>query len=254
MRYYQLYLITNDINNKKYVGQTLQSKGYKKRFKEHINTALKAKTHLSCLHKAIIKYGANNFSVKLLLHDIPQSHIDFYECLWIKKLNTYYGNNCGYNMTYGGNGVKGYHYTNDVKKRISMANKLYWENLSEKEYKAQCKIRSDNLKGKPKSEIHKKHLSETRIKKGVAKGCNNGFYGKQHTAKTKKLISESNSKAVGMYDIKTNTLIKQFTSIHTAVYWLLTNNKTKNVDAASRISKICNNKGKTAYGYIWKFL
>lgn len=254
MKYYQLYLITNNINNKKYVGQTLQSKGYKKRFRDHINTAKKAKIHLSCLHRAIVKYGAENFSVKLLIHDIPESKIDFYECLWIKKLNTYYHNNQGYNMTYGGSGVKGYHYTEEVKTKIGTSVKEYWKNLSEEEYDKQCKSISARFKGVPKSELHKQHLSESRILHGTARGINNGFYGKHHSEEVKLMLRRCHSKPVGMYDIVTHKLLKNFSSTYEAVDWLLLNEITKNKDAASRISKICNHKGKTAYGYIWEFL
>ena len=253
MRHYQLYLITNLINNKKYVGQTHQGKGYKKRFKEHINTSLTHKTHLSCLHNAILKYGPENFNVKLLIHDIPEDKIDFYECLWIDKLNTYYHNN-GYNMTFGGSGVKGYHFTDDVKKRMSNATIQYWENLSSEEYKRQCHLRSEWLRGIPKSEEHKKHLSESRIASGVAKGENNPFYGKHHSEHSKQIIGQKNSEPVGMFSIKTGECIKEFKSTYEAVDYLLNNNITKNKDAASRISKICRGLGKTAYGYIWKFL
>ena len=36
---YQIYLITNKLNNKKYVGQTKSSIGYKKRFSDHCSEA-----------------------------------------------------------------------------------------------------------------------------------------------------------------------------------------------------------------------
>ena len=253
MNYYQLYLITNLINNKKYVGQTIQTKGYKKRFKEHIYSALNHKTHISCLHKAISKYGPDNFEVKLLIHNIPEDKIDFYECLWIDKLNTYY-RNYGYNMTFGGSGVKGYHFTEDVKTRMSCAAKQYWENLSSDEYERQCHLRSERFKGVPKSEEHKKHLSESRITSGVAKGKNNPFYGRHHSEHSKQLIGQKNSKPIGMFSIETGECIKKFNSTYEAVDYLLNNNITKNKDAASRISKICRGLGKTAYGYNWKFL
>ncbi len=254
MRYYQLYLIINLINNKKYVGQTIQTKGYKTRFNEHCKCAENYDNHISALHKAIHKYGKENFQVKLLFHNISEDKIDFYERLWIDKLNTYYGNHQGYNMTFGGSGTKGYVFTKEIRKKQSEASQRYWQNLTNEEYLAECRRRSYYWSGRPKSYLHRKHLSESRISKGTARKEKNGFWGHTHSEEFKKYIGEKNSKAVGMYDITTEQLIKTFDSTYEAVRWLLSENKTKNKDAASRISKICNDKGKTAYGYIWKFL
>lgn len=53
-----IYLITNKINNKKYVGQ---SKDIERRWKEHI---LKEKNTM--IHNAIKKYGKENFDFKIL--------------------------------------------------------------------------------------------------------------------------------------------------------------------------------------------
>jgi hypothetical protein len=49
---------------------------------------------------------------------------------------------------------------------------------------------SDFHLGKPKSESHKKKISDTRISFGLAKGENNPFYGKHHTEDTKKKLSD----------------------------------------------------------------
>lgn len=254
MKYYQLYLITNLINEKKYVGQTNQQKGYLSRFKEHCKCAEKYDGNISVLHKAIHKYGKENFTVKLLMHNISEDKINFYERLWIEKYNTYYGNHQGYNMTLGGSGTVGYIFTDDSKLKQSNASIHYWENLSKEEYENECKRRSDYWSGKPKSFMHRKHLSESRVKSGIAKGKNNGFYGKQHSDKTKQAIGEKNSKPIGMYDLVTGELLLTFDSTYKAVEYLLTNNKTKNKYAASRISKICRGIDKSAYGYSWKFL
>lgn len=40
MNTYEVYLITNKINNKKYVGQTISSRGYLNRFDEHIQESI----------------------------------------------------------------------------------------------------------------------------------------------------------------------------------------------------------------------
>lgn len=251
MRYYQLYLITNLVNNKKYIGQTNQQKGYRTRFKEHIYESIHSENPISVLHKAIKKYGSENFSVKLLLHNIPDTSIDFYESLWIDKLDTYYRNNKGYNMTYGGRGTNGYIFTDEVRKKMGNGVKMYWESLDEDEYKRLCKIRSDNMKGKEKSLSHRQKLSEWA---STRTGDKNSFYGKHHSDESKKAIGESNSKCIGMYDIENDILLKEFSSIKCATDWLIANNLTTNKNASSRISKICNGIDKSAYGYVWKFL
>lgn len=251
MIYHQLYLITNNITGKKYVGQTLQSKGYEKRFQAHIITAFKSKRKTCYLYNSIRKYGSENFSIKLLMHDIPENQIDFYECLWIKKFNTHYLEGNGYNMTYGGNGTKGYYFTDEVKNKIGKSVRNWWENLSEEEYAYECARRSNYMKGLPKSEEHKKKLSEWA---STRTGEKNSFYGKHHSEATKKHIGDMNSKTVGMFSIETDELLKTFESIKKATEYLLLNNITKNKDASSRISKICRGSGKTAYGYVWKFL
>lgn len=62
---YQLYLIINKVNNKKYIGQTKETTGFEKRFLNHIRSSVKGSKH--CLHLAMKKYGKDNFEVKLLL-------------------------------------------------------------------------------------------------------------------------------------------------------------------------------------------
>ena len=57
-----IYVITNDINNKQYVGKTNTS--IEKRFKEHINDSKKERCEKRPLYNAMKKYGIEHFSVK----------------------------------------------------------------------------------------------------------------------------------------------------------------------------------------------
>jgi hypothetical protein len=81
METYELYCILNTVNNKKYVGQTKTSHGYKHRFNEHLREARYNKSTTNKLKLAIRKYGADKFIVKRLLKNIPKESINFYECL-----------------------------------------------------------------------------------------------------------------------------------------------------------------------------
>jgi len=55
MAYGMVYLITNEVNGKHYVGQTTRT--VEQRFKEHMESPYP-------IGKAIRKYGAENFTIK----------------------------------------------------------------------------------------------------------------------------------------------------------------------------------------------
>lgn len=93
-----IYKITNQINGKIYIGQTVQS--IATRWKQHINDAY---AQQKCLHlcAAIVKYGEANFTVEEI-EKCPLDELDQREIYWIKK---YDSQNCGYNITAGGKGT-----------------------------------------------------------------------------------------------------------------------------------------------------
>lgn len=57
-----IYLITNKINNKKYVGKT--TKSIKERWEEHLKDSKKEKCEIRPLYRAIRKYGIENFTIE----------------------------------------------------------------------------------------------------------------------------------------------------------------------------------------------
>ena len=93
MRTGYIYVITNLINGKQYVGQT--SRSVEIRFDEHCYD----KRSTSAIHAAIAKYGVKNFTVAVL-ETPPLEKLDEREKYWIEKLNTFQN---GYNQTVGGN-------------------------------------------------------------------------------------------------------------------------------------------------------
>lgn len=252
MKLYQLYLITNLVNNKKYVGQVLQSRGYLKRFKAH-KTAAFCKNSTYVLHQAMRKYGTENFQIKLLLHNIPETQIDYYETLWIDKLDTYFRNGHGYNMTTGGQGVHGLVVSEKTKKVQSEKMIAYWTRIKENpaQYQEICSKRSERHKGIKFTNQHKKHLSERASERT---GEKNPFYNKHHSNSTKNKISEANSKCIGMFDKDSDELLCTFKSLADATAYLVKNGITSNKSASSRISKICNGIDKSAYGFSWRFI
>ena len=94
-----IYKITNDINKKVYIGQTVKTVNY--RFKQHLRTARNCyenKQTLTHFHKAIIKYGAEHFFVETI-EECDDSLLDEREIYWIQYYNSFLE---GYNSTTGG--------------------------------------------------------------------------------------------------------------------------------------------------------
>lgn len=255
MELYQIYLITNKVNNKKYVGQVMKCRGYKLRFYEHLTGTKYANTRR--LSSAIKHYGKENFKVELIEDNIPENIIDKKECFYIKKYDTYYRNKKGYNMTLGGQGIHGYKHTESDIQKISEKSKEFWEELRSNPEKlnARNKKISKKLTGRKASEETKHKLSVAA--KNRFKNCHGTFYGKHHSDKSKKLIADKNGYKIGMYDKNTGELLKTFISAMEASRYLIEHKLTSNKSCFTRILTICNNvkgQSKTAYGYIWKYL
>ena len=82
-----VYIYTNLVNGKKYVGQTSKQVGYKNRFLIHCKCI---ENPGSCIfHKALKKYGVNNFELVLVEDNIPEELVDNKEKEYIMKYNTF---------------------------------------------------------------------------------------------------------------------------------------------------------------------
>lgn len=91
-----IYKITNIENKKSYIGQTIHAP--EKRFKEHLNRALREETFYP-LANAIRKYGKDSFVIEIL-GEYQANELNDWEKYWINYYNTF---ERGYNATIGGN-------------------------------------------------------------------------------------------------------------------------------------------------------
>lgn len=91
-----IYKITNDINEKIYIGKTYNS--IEKRWKEHCKDAFKISIENRPLYKAIQKYGIEHFNISLIEET---SNPEERERFWIEYYGSFYN---GYNATLGGDG------------------------------------------------------------------------------------------------------------------------------------------------------
>lgn len=95
-----IYKITNLINNKCYIGQTIKTA--EQRWKEHQSHAfgLHPNDQNKTLYKAIRKYGLENFTFEVLQDNIETfEQLDKAEIYWIDYYNSFVK---GYNETFGG--------------------------------------------------------------------------------------------------------------------------------------------------------
>lgn len=145
---YIIYKITNSINGKIYIGVT--SRSIHSRWIEHISDSTKSRKK-SILHKAISKYGRENFKIEIIEKTDSVENMFILENKYIIKHDSFYLNGKGYNMTLGGDGRIGSVVTEETKKLLSskglefnksergielrnlMANKIRGRKVSEKE-------------------------------------------------------------------------------------------------------------------------
>ena len=118
-----IYKITNIINEKCYIGQSIY---LKKRIKRHLSYK-QHKDNLA-LYKAFDKYGIDKFTIEILetidtekCNNI-KSELDRLEIFYIKKYDSY---SSGYNQTIGGDaGITGYKFTKEQRDKVSKHSKL----------------------------------------------------------------------------------------------------------------------------------
>lgn len=91
-----IYKITNNVNGKVYIGQTIQT--VKERFYQHCATKCSDSVLNMAIHRAIKKYGKSNFTIEVI-EEVDKDSLNDREKFWIEYYNSY---NNGYNSTRGG--------------------------------------------------------------------------------------------------------------------------------------------------------
>jgi group I intron endonuclease len=143
-----IYMITNLINGKKYIGQGYISTRISKH-KKGIGSKIVA--------NAIKEYGIENFEFKTLVI-CEDSDMDYYETSLIKSYDTIAPN--GYNLETGGNKQKTLNPDTLEKKRISMNTLYESQEARDKISKSQLKRFEDPIE----REKNRKHLDDYRKK------------------------------------------------------------------------------------------
>lgn len=173
-----IYKVVCVLNNKTYIGQTVYS--IEKRWRRHIISAYKGSDNK--FHRAIRKYGEDNFTVEevekveaLTLEEL-KIILDKKEIYYIKR---FCSKTSGYNSTDGGDGMLGLEFTPEIRNKIGA--------------KHRGKIVSPETRRKM-SEAAKRRTGEKNSNFGNHKlaGENHPLYGKHHSEETKRKIGKAN--------------------------------------------------------------
>ena len=165
-----VYLITNRINGKRYVGQH-SGTDLQKYWGRKVCAARASQHNRILLYNAIRKYGSESFSIKPLVIVESKQQMDLYEIGLIKAFDLRNPQK-GYNLTDGGDGTIGVRPNEETKKKIS---------------KSHLGIKPSEETKKRLSEIHRgKKLSEQSQVK-----VNESRRGQKRSAETRKKMSEA---------------------------------------------------------------
>jgi group I intron endonuclease len=245
-----IYKITNLINKKNYIGQTIQNDPYK-RWSDH-KSSIKYNKGCPLLSKAISKYGVENFKFEILIICFDED-VYTYEKDYIKKYKSFGPN--GYNATEGGEpggNFKGKTHTDEVKNilrkkatewnnnpvnklKISKLVCIGLENSDKwKKAKEEGRVGTHPYNKQPKSEEVRQKISET-LKEFFVIDTN------RIKLKNKK---PRNGRQIYQCSLD-NAIIKEFINAAEAARQIGLNRKTIQACLAGR--------NKTAGGYIWKY-
>ena len=219
-----IYKITNKINNKCYIGKSINIES---RWKYHIENKNSIKEYNKPLYRAFRKYGIENFSFEIIEELKDYSISNEREKYWIQYYNCY-GNN-GYNMTSGGDGGQG-----ELFRKPVMQYSLLGEFIKEYESASEAARQLD---------VFKSNL--TAACRGETSQCGGFQWKYKNDPREIKPIAKANGKLVAQYD-KNNTFIKIYTSAKEA-------SDITGIGVGS-IRHCCNGRSKSAGGYIFKYL
>lgn len=113
-----IYLLTNKVNGKKYVGQTRKS--LRRRWRGHLRSSLLEKP-LLLVDEAIKEFGSSNFSLRGLCHCYTFERLNYKEAFWINKLSSRSPH--GYNVRSGGWGGSHATETREKQRSAKLGNK-----------------------------------------------------------------------------------------------------------------------------------
>lgn len=180
-----IYKATNLINNKIYIGQTINTLEYRKN--QHFREARCEKKNNNYFHNAINKYGCENFIFEEIDFANSQEELDEKERFWINHYDSTDKSN-GYNLDSGGRG--GGAKSEETKHKIGLTTLEKWKNPEIAE-----KMRQGLLKG---AETMKRNAKQYPFTCPI---CNKTYYYERYIAESKKYCSNECTTKSGSWKI-----------------------------------------------------
>ncbi len=260
-----VYMITNKINNKRYIGQTIGTET--DRFKKHINVAFGTENDNNkkyLIHTAIFKYGKENFKIKILAKCNSMEEMNHREEYYIRLLRTL--SPIGYNLRPGGNNSRP---SEQSKKKMSDSHKGKKQSKESNIKRSKASKGITNIKNIVCVTTGEKFnsLTEASEKYGLSIGKISSVckLNRKHTGgyvfryrgqenlvfKRKKRQQKEGYVAHNRKPIMLIELNKTFAHINEAVYFCLKQGRATNRIAIRRVAM---GIYKTAAGYTWSFL
>ena len=257
-----IYMYTNKINGKRYVGK---AKDFLIRKRQHINSSYNknAKDYNYIIHKAIRKYGIESFEIIILRENIPLCLLSFYEDYYADKYNVYTKNGDGYNTAKcGGGGDMRYGKTEEEIKQWRQKISDNHDNVSGENNPMYGKTGENSpLYGKPRSELTKQKISEALKGKEFSEehkqNLSKAKMGKPHTEETKQKMSETRKEkqlAKGKNNPQAKRVVQYDLGGNLIRIWDYAKQVTEELGIDnSNIIKCCRGKQKSAGGFVWKY-
>lgn len=242
-----IYKATNLVNGKVYIGQTEQT--LNERMKEHYRHSKREKYNHIVFYRAIKKYGKENFKWEIIDNASNEDELNNKEIYWIDLYKSYIHrkDSNGYNMTLGGDGMRGYKPTEELKEKQSLFMKKYYKEHKHPMLGTKMKDSTKRKIGMANSGRIKNNETRLKLSKSLS-GKHNPMYGRRHSEKTKNKMSEA-KKGIGKIPIvqftKNGEFVMEFESALDGA------NFTGCLPTA--ITTCCKGKRKTANGYVWMY-
>lgn len=232
-----IYMYTNKINGKRYVGK---AQDFLKRKQGHIYSSYNKndRNYNVPFHRAIRKYGIESFETTILKENLTEDEMNYWEIYYIEEFDLYAKHKKGYNVASGGIGGNPYagkteEEIEEIRRKLSETHK--GKKLSEETKQKMSESHKGKCKGKERNDMKGNNNPAKRkdVRKKISekvKGENNGNYNK--------------GRKVAQYNIN-GELVKIWNNAKQASEQL-------NIDASS-IAKCCRGKCKRAGNFTWRY-